>query len=100
MLWRGLEWIQRKKPFHYTAIFGKNLYANVQVATRFYNLYIFFVGSVKIEALFLCRILLFNLMHLYKSILIIVVRNEPQATAVKLAQLGGGRLLRGTSCPP
>jgi len=25
--------------------------------------------------------------------------NEPQATAVELAQLGGGGLLRGTSCP-
>ena len=25
---------------------------------------------------------------------------EPQATAVKLAQLGGEGLLRGTSCPP
>ena len=28
----------------------------------------------------------------------LVVSNEPQAKAVELAQLGGGGLLRGTSC--
>ena len=32
-------------PLHYTAIFGKNLYANVQVAMLFYILYIFFVWT-------------------------------------------------------
>lgn len=31
-------------------------------------------------------------------VFILVARTEPQATAVKLAQLGGGELLRGTSC--
>ena len=30
--------------------------------------------------------------------LILAISNEPQATAVELAQLGGGGLLRGTSC--
>ena len=30
--------------------------------------------------------------------LILAISNEPQATAVELAQLSGGRLLRGTSC--
>ncbi|HBD71948.1 MAG TPA: hypothetical protein DC019_05920 [Ruminococcus sp.] len=32
-------------------------------------------------------------------VFILVARTEPQATAVKLAQLGGEGLLRGTSCP-
>ena len=32
--------------------------------------------------------------------LILAISNEPQATAVELAQLGGGGLLRGTSWPP
>ena len=31
-------------------------------------------------------------------VFILVARTEPQATAVKLAQLGGGELLRGASC--
>ena len=54
-------------PFHYTAIFGKNLYANVQVATWFYNLYIFFVRITKTRPRFLCRITLFYEIHFYKK---------------------------------